>query len=469
MAAKRVRGRPTRSDEGGLYLDVFDHAPVAYVLLDGEGAIVEINRAAVSLLGDPLHGVHFAECVRAEATALLATLLSAPPAAPDATRCELELRQDGGSRPVRITASTLPRDEPMVLLALEDLTEERAQRLEQARREQVLRDQDRRKDTFIAMLSHELRNPLAPIRTSIGVLQLAPPGSEASRGAIAIIDRASARLARLVEDMLDITRITQGKLEQRQAPVELCALVRGAVDEHRTSSEQPLELRCEVPELWLEVDGARLAQIVTTLIGNAAKVTPAGGRIRVIVGHADGTAILAVNGIAPERGVELANVEALVGLLGGQIALVSDRTGRGTEVVVRLPALATPRQPATLRRRVVIVEDVRDNAHALQQALELRGHDVKVAYDGKTGLELTASYAPDIVLCDLGLPDLDGFALARRLRATHGAGLYLVALGSHVRGEDLARAKAAGFDHHIAKPAPLDDLDRVFAALPARR
>jgi two-component system CheB/CheR fusion protein len=175
-------------------------------------------------------------------------------------------------------------------------------------------------------------------------------------------------------------------------------------------------------------------------------------------------------------GLGLATVKALVELHGGHVTIRSEGIGHGTEAIVNLPGAVLPAEvrastvpPSSVRRRVMVVEDMRDSAHALQQALILRGHDVQIAYDGKTGLELAASYKPDVVLCDIGLPDLDGFAFARRLRAKLGSTICLVALSGYARAEDVARARRAGFDRHLAKPASLEEIDRVLASLGGSR
>ncbi len=490
------------------YTEVFEFAPIGYATLDREGSIRELNHAAASLLGCERRlaiGRRFALFVGAEGLSTLDGLLTAALSGPGSRSCELDLRQEGWFRPVLITAATLHRTEPLVLLAFEDITERRARQLELARTEQALRDLNQRKDEFIAMLSHELRNPLGPIRTSVEVLRLAAPGSDAALSAVGIIDRASAHLARLVDDLLDATRITRGKVQLQRVPVELGQLLQGTVDDHQATCAKRklvIELQRMPHELWIHADAARIVQVVSNLIGNAEKFTPSGGRITVALARAEHVAMISVKdtgiGIAPELisqmfepfaqgpqaldrshgglGLGLATVKALVELHGGHVTIRSEGIGHGTEAIVNLPGAVLPAEvrastvsSSSVRRRVMVVEDMRDSAHALQQALILRGHDVQIAYDGKSGLELATSYKPDVVLCDIGLPDLDGFAFARRLRAKLGSTIYLVALSGYARAEDVARARRAGFDRHLAKPASLDEIDRVLASLGGSR
>lgn len=490
------------------YTEIFEFAPIGYATLDGEGTIREINHVAASLLGCERRlaiGQRFARFIGTEGRPTLDLLISSALAGPGSLSCELDVRRDGWFRPLRITAATLHPSEPVVLLAFEDITEHRARELELARTEHTLRVLNQRKDEFIAMLSHELRNPLGPIRTSVEVLRIAVPGSDAALSAVGIIDRASAHLARLVDDLLDATRITRGKIQLQHAPVELGQLLQGTVDDHlATCAKRKLVLVLQrgPDELWVHADAARIVQVVSNLIGNAEKFTPSGGRITVTLVHAGGVATISVKdtgiGIAPELisqmfepfaqgpqaldrghgglGLGLATVKALVELHGGHVTIRSEGIDHGTEAIVNLPGAVSPAEarasmatPTAVRRRVMVVEDMRDSAHALQQVLLLRGHDVQIAYDAKTGLDLATSYKPDIVLCDIGLPDLDGFAFARRLRAKLGSAIYLVALSGYARAEDVARARRAGFDRHIAKPASLEEIDRVLASLGGSR
>ncbi|HEX5060346.1 MAG TPA: ATP-binding protein [Kofleriaceae bacterium] len=419
--------------------------------------------------------------------------------------CELDLRRDQIAFPARLTAAVLRRGEPVVMIAFEDVSERRANEAELARSEAALREMNERKDEFLAMLSHELRNPLSPIRTSVAVLQLAEPGSRIATHSIEIIDRSAAHMNRLVDDLLDITRITHGKIELRREIVDLTALVRRVIDDQRdVFSANHIEIATTLPshELLLDADAARLVQVMMNLISNALKFTPKHGRIAIELAREGNAGVISVVdngiGIAPELigellrpfaqvpqaldrnhgglGLGLAMVKSLVELHGGRVTIRSAGLGHGTEVKVVLPiqqassaVRAVDLAPVSARRRVLIVEDMPDNARSMEQALKLRGHDVEVALNGFTALERLATFKPEVVLCDIGLPDMDGFAFAMRVRADEALRhVCLVALSGYARAEDVRRAKAAGFDRHLAKPARLDQIDRLLAELVPR-
>lgn len=375
--------------------------------------------------------------------------------------------------------------------------------------EQRLREADRRKTEFIALLSHELRNPLAAIHTSLSVMDLVPAGSDMAQRSRGIIDRQVKQLTRLVDDLLDVTRITQNKIQIERQKLDLNALVRRALEDHRPlldSAALRLLTQLGAQPVPVSGDAARLSQVVGNLLHNATKFTPPGGTITVSVDAevADGQAVLRVAdtgaGIEPELldtmfqpfvqadktlahskgglGLGLSVVRGLVELHGGQVSALSAGPGRGAEFVVRLPldegqisAVPAARLRSKLvRRRVLIIEDNSDVAEALRQCLELDGHEVEVAYTGKEGLDKAQRRCPDIVLCDLGLPGLNGYELARRLRADKALGAtYLVAISGYAQQEDVAAALAAGFDEHLPKPlstARLTDL-LAGAGLPA--
>ena len=371
-----------------------------------------------------------------------------------------------------------------------------------------LRDADRRKTEFLAMLSHELRNPLAPIRNSLFVLDRSPPGGDKARHAQAVIARQVNHLARLVDDLLDITRISRGKIELQLQPLELCELVRRTAEDHRSLFERnDVRLELSLPPEPVRVTGdvTRLAQVVGNLLGNAAKFSGRGGVTRVSVSaDANGRyALIRVAdtgiGIGPETlarlfqpfvqaempsdrnrgglGLGLALVKGLVELHGGEISAHSAGLGQGAQFVVRLPAAAAPAattQPppasAVARpRRVLIIEDNADAADSLRIVLELNGHLVEVAYNGPDGLALTRAFEPEVVLCDIGLPGMDGLEVARAIRAdgARSKQIVLVALSGYAQPEDLRRAAHAGFDHHLAKPPDLEQIAQLLANPPA--
>jgi len=484
------------------YTEVFDFAPLAYAALDEELYIREINHAGSALLGVErvkLICKRFATFVQARSRATFQAVIATAISRTHAAGCELELERGETAVPAHLTAVALRRGPTTVLLAFEDISERIDKEAELARTAQALVDANRRKDEFLAMLSHELRNPLSPIRTSVEVLRLAPPGSETARSAIDIIDRSAAQLTRLVADLLDVTRITRGKIELQREPLALTTLVRDVVDDHlREFGERGISLRMSASEeLWVAGDRARLVQAISNVIGNAEKFTPSGGAVVVTVERSGDQAIVRVVdtgiGIAPELvgrlfepfvqgpqaldrgrgglGLGLAMVKLLVELHGGKATIRSDGPGKGAEVAIALGippaarpnARAAPHGPARTWR-ILVIEDMPETAKSLVDALSLHGHVVAFAYDGRHGLELAAHFRPEAVLCDLGLPDIDGFEVARRLRANVALrDAYLVALSGYTRPEDVERAHAAGFAHHLAKPAQIDEIERVLA------
>jgi PAS domain S-box-containing protein len=373
-------------------------------------------------------------------------------------------------------------------------------------REQSLREADRRKDEFLAVLSHELRNPLAPIRNSVFLLQHAPPDGEQAARARDIIDRQSAHLARLVDDLLDLNRISRGKIELQRQRVDLAELVRRTAEDHRANfMERGIGLHVQAVHapVWLNADPTRIAQVVGNLLGNACKFTPQSGSVRVTVAVEESRAVLRVRdtgtGIAAELldrifdpfiqaeqnlarsqgglGLGLSLVRGFVELHGGTVTVASDGPERGAEFVVRLPLLervvfdqppgAVAAAPRTLR--VLVIEDNRDAAESLRDVIEFLGHTVQVAFDGGSGGAAARTMRPDLVLCDIGLPDTDGYAVARELKAEPRlAGCMLVALTGYTQPADLRQATEAGFDRHLAKPPSLDELRQLLAAAAAK-
>jgi PAS domain S-box-containing protein len=417
------------------------------------------------------------------------------------------IRRDGRETPIDDSGAPI-RDQSGntigVVLVFRDIRERREAERELQHRAELLQEQDRRKDQFLATLSHELRNPLAPIRNAVTVLKRAHPASEEMKRARTVIDRQVAHIARLVDDLLDVSRIAQGKVRLQKEQVDLAEVVRRTVDDHRSlfaSRGISLEFKQEAP-LWVEADSTRLAQLTENLLHNAAKFTSRGGRVAVAMGKEDGRALLRVrdDGVGIEKemlakvfqtfmqgertlnrtqgglGLGLSLTKSIVELHGGSVQALSDGPGKGAEFVVALPfsrniALrsvprATPRPPGRLR--ICVIDDDQDGADSLHDVLELEGHEVHVAMDGQLGIDLVLKVRPDVVLCDVGLPGLDGFEVARRLRAA-GSTAMLVALTGYASSEDVQRALDAGFDHHLAKPADLDKLDAALArVVPSR-
>jgi PAS domain S-box-containing protein len=381
------------------------------------------------------------------------------------------------------------------------------------RADSALREEDRRKNDFLAMLSHELRNPLAPIRNSVFVLGRSAAHGPQGQRALAIIDRQVQHLTRLVDDLLDVTRISRGKIRLQREPLDLQALLRRVVDDHRSIFERAgVRLALTLPRtngdghaLRVRGDPTRLAQIVGNLLSNAVKFTPRAGHVSVSLSLSDqGAAEIRVRddgaGIAKEvastlfdpfvqaehtldrsrggLGLGLALVRGLAELHGGSVRLQSAGLGRGSEFVVRLPldrdaekrsSTLPPPPSGEQASRVLIIEDNADAAESLKEALELSEHVVDVASAGPEGVEKARSLHPDLVLCDLGLPGMDGYEVARALRRDPSLrDVYLVALSGYASPEDVDRARAAGFDRHVAKPVELSALERVLTEVPAR-
>jgi signal transduction histidine kinase/CheY-like chemotaxis protein len=387
------------------------------------------------------------------------------------------------------------RQSARLMLERQDLVE---------REKQALQTSDRAKDEFLAMLSHELRNPLAALTAAAHVVKLAPPESEAAIKARAVIERQTKHMARLVGDLLDISRVAMGKVGLERERLDLNETLRKLLNVWRASGRlERHELVLDARTAWVYADRARIDQIVSNLLDNAIKFTPAGRRINVSLAEEDEWAVLRVadegEGLAPgsaermfglfvqgERGLDraagglgvgLALVKRLTELHGGTVSGASAGVGRGATFMVKLPAVQPPapaaqpqpaERPAPPPRRVLIVEDNDDMRQMLHEALAFSGHEVREARDGATALAVAAELRPDVALIDIGLPDLDGYEVARRLRAAPGGRrMGLVALTGYGQPEDQRKAFDAGFDAHLTKPVAPERLKQVMAGLAA--
>jgi two-component system CheB/CheR fusion protein len=383
---------------------------------------------------------------------------------------------------------------------LEERVKEQTEELEQA---------SRRKDEFLAMLAHELRNPLAPIRNALHVVQMrGQERRQAVRQAWEMIERQVEVLVRLVDDLLDVSRISRGKINLQKQPVDVATLVARAVEGSRPLIEaRRHDLKVALPDesIWVEADPIRMAQVLWNLLNNAAKYTPEGGRIWLTAAKEGSEAVLRVRdtgmGIPPEMlpkmfdlftqaertldraegglGIGLTLVRRLTEMHNGVVEAFSAGPGEGSEFVVRLPLLpdvspaAAAHEPdsgkrakAAVTHRILVVDDNRDSANSLAMLLRLVGHDVHTTHDGRQAIVAAATYRPDLVLLDIGLPGMDGFTVARHLRSQPElAGVVLVALTGYGSDEDRRQAQAAGFDHHMVKPVNFDALHELLSTL----
>ena len=377
-------------------------------------------------------------------------------------------------------------------------------RMEQAlrRSEQALREADRRKDEFLALIAHELRNPLAPILYSLAALKKTGHGARQQLHAEQVIERQVLHMSRLLDDLLDVSRITRGRLELKRTTVELAGVLDAAIEAARPLlDERHHRLSVELPEqpLRLEGDPVRLAQVFSNLLINAAKYTDPGGQVHLRAVRAGTEIAVAVRdngaGIAAEvlprlftpfspgaaagqypsggLGLGLSLVRGLVERHGGRVEARSAGVGQGSEFIVHLPLGAsdlqeppaprpTPQATPMSRLRVLVIDDNRDAADSCGALLELSGHEVQTAYSAHDGYLLAEAFRPDVLLLDIGLPDVDGYALARRIRAMYwGRDLTLVALTGWGQEADKRRAREAGFDHHLTKPVTFQQLDAL--------
>ncbi|MFO1430108.1 MAG: PAS domain S-box protein [Candidatus Competibacteraceae bacterium] len=383
----------------------------------------------------------------------------------------------------------------------EDITERR-------QAEEALHEADRRKDEFLAVLAHELRNPLAPIRNAVTILRHQGASEPRLQWCRDVIDRQVEQMARLLDDLLDVSRITRGKLELRKERMELAAVVRQALETSRPAIEtasHELTVTLPVEPLFLEADPVRLAQVLSNLLNNAAKYTERGGHIWLTAEQSGKEARISVRdsgiGIPTDQllhifepfmqmraslgrsqgglGIGLTLVQQLVRMHNGRIEARSAGAGQGSEFIVHLPlataapATAVPldnpgRESAPTRRRLLVVDDNRDAATSLSLLLEVIGHEVAIAYDGLEAVTAAATFRPDIVLLDLGMPKLDGYEAARRIRAQPwGKQMILIAVTGWGQEGDRRRTQEAGFDYHLVKPVDPDALEKLLAGLPA--
>ncbi|HZZ73110.1 MAG TPA: ATP-binding protein [Pirellulales bacterium] len=426
--------------------------------------------------------------------------------------------RDGSERAIEETATPILSDADEIIgavMVFHDISErlraeqalrdseqrerERASELERAVQE--VRNADRRKDEFLAMLSHELRNPLAPLRNALLIVKQMQHEPETLQWAVEMMERQIENLVRLVDDLLDVSRITRGKIELKRAPIELQVLVERAVEIAKPLIDEQrhtLEIALPPTPIWLDVDAVRMAQALANVLNNAAKYTEAGGAISISAEADDQGATLRFqdNGVGIDAallphvfdlftqadhslerskgglGIGLTLVRSLIEMHGGSVHAYSDGLGHGSEFVIRLPRIGAPRplpEQAALAapapgRRVLVVEDNVGAATILARLLQMVwSHQVEVAHDGTAAIALAQSFQPEVVLCDLGLPGISGCEVARELRKLPGGERWLlVALTGYGEEKDRAQTAAAGFDQHLVKPPGVEQLRELF-------
>jgi PAS domain S-box-containing protein len=374
--------------------------------------------------------------------------------------------------------------------------------------EEALREADRRKDEFLALLAHELRNPLAPIRYALAANKKANGTPEQQRRAEEVIERQVSHMSRLLDDLLDISRVTRGKLELKKGPCELTLVIGAAIETARPildAKHHTLSLDLPKQAVRLEADAIRLSQVFSNLLINAAKYTDSGGHIQVRATHEGREVVVAIRdngiGISAEMiprlftmfsqadaaldraegglGIGLSLVRGLVTLHGGSIEARSEGIGRGSEFIVRIPVrtpLESPDIEATADvpvpgagLKILVVDDSRDAADTCAILLELSGHHVQTAYTGQRALELAETFRPHVLLLDIGIPDLDGYQLAKKVRAAPwGRATVLIAVTGWGQEEDRRRAFEAGFNHHLTKPIAAETVESLIQSLGPR-
>ena len=483
---------------------LFDNAAVGIAELTAQGRLTLVNDALCGLLGvtrDDLLGMPLVDLAhpgdRESLQKALARLFAGEA---DGLGAEKRfVRRDGATIWANLTVALARMSEAGShgVAVIEDVTERK-------HAEEDLREADRRKDEFLATLAHELRNPLAPIRNSLHILGMSGVRDDAMKRVTDMMTRQVAHMVRMVDDLLEVSRISRGKIELRKERIELAAVLRNAVDtslplveaaRHRLAVNIPPE------PIALEADPVRLAQVFANLLNNAAKYTPDGGEISIEVTVEAGSASICVRdngeGIPPAMlarvfnmftqvntgsraqgglGIGLTLARTLVQLHGGTIEAFSDGPGKGCQFLVKLPLAASVPEtkgpddlpahdgsPLPLRR-VLVVDDNRDAADSLGMLLEFLGAEVRVVHDGPAALEAIAAFKPSVVLLDLGMPGMNGLEVARRMRGDPQlADTKLVALTGWGQREDRRRTHEAGFDYHLVKPADVGTLQSILS------
>lgn len=496
------------------YRRLFETTKDGVLVLDfTRGRIVDVNPFMIELLGYPY--AHFLD------KELWEIGLFSDRSANEASVRELKeqgyIRYDnlllesqrGGKVEVEVVANVYSEDQHSVIQCnIRDITERR--RLERQTQEQAeaLAELHQRKDEFLAMLSHELRNPLSAIFNALHILRIQDTGNPIQQKAKSVIERQVGQLAHLVDDLLEVSRVITGGIQLHQERLEMRGIVDRAIESVRPLIDQrkhELEVSLPAEPIWLQGDPTRLEQVVVNLLNNAAKYTDEGGQIQITAQQEGAEVVLRVRdtgiGVAPELlprvfdlftqadrsldrsqgglGIGLSLVQKLVELHGGTVTAQSAGLGQGSEFIVRLPALSLVSEsiapiktakPQAHTSRVLVVDDNKDAADMLVMMLQMFGHEVQAAYDGQTALETAVEYQPTFVLLDIGLPDMNGYEVARRLRQQpETKRVLLIAMTGYGQDSDRQQSQEAGFDYHLVKPVEpqkLQDLLETLAKQP---
>ena len=518
--SERVLAQRAVRESEARFRALFDHGPIAMYCVDAAGVLQEYNHNAQALWGreprrgDPAErfcgafrfylpdGTHVPHPETPVAHVLNGNIQLAKDV-------EVLIERPDGSR-IMVIANVVPLkntrgDITGAITCLYDITARSLMERQTLAHAAALADMDQRKDEFLAMLSHELRNPLAPISNAVRLLRLQKNDDPVQVQARTVIERQVAQLNHLVDDLLEVSRITTGQVQLRQEHVALGGIVERAVESTHpliTQRRHTLSVRLPTEPLWVYGDAARLEQVVVNLLTNAAKYTDEGGCITLGMALEGGDAVLRVQdtgiGIAPELlprifelftqaersldrsqgglGIGLCLVQRLVELHGGTVA-VHSVLGSGSEFAIRLPVVANwapvvPDAPVVAQARtscrVLVVDDNIDAAQTLADLLTLTGHEARLAHDGLAAVAAAVAWCPDVVLLDIGLPGLNGFEVAKRIRREAAQpAMVLVALTGYGQASDRQRAREAGFDHHLVKPADFDEVEKILAAVVA--
>ncbi len=489
----------------------------AVIATDSRGNITLMNAVAQALtgwsiddaFGKPLDSVFVIvnEYTRAEVESPVARVLREGGVVGLANHTLL-IARDGTERPIDDSGAPIQDDEGNLLgvvLVFHDITERHRMERELQAKTLKLEQADKRKDDFLSMLAHELRNPLAPLATGVQLLRRSAANPEEVVKLASMMGRQLAHMTRLVDDLLDVARLTRGSIELKKVPVRLAEVMEQAVEMSRPliqSREQRFSTAAP-PDVLLEADATRLVQVFSNLLNNASKYTPVRGEIS-LTARVDGAAVVVAvqdsgDGIEPSLlpgvfdlftqgkrsldrsqgglGIGLTVVRAITHMHGGEVSARSDGVAQGSTFEVRLPLRsgtpqplppplrATTVAPAPLGPRVLVVDDNEDAASSLAAMITEWGYEAQTAHGAAQALQQFAEAPPQVALLDIGMPGMDGYALARRIRQTEpGPGVLLLAVTGYGQESDRLAGVAAGFDHFLTKPVDLDELERILAA-----